>query len=122
MPAAALIRRLLGATLVAVLFATTTASHNHPLGELIGGASASGERAVTTHDPNSRASHWHAVIRFVKEDPCLACQWHRLPGSCPQAGVACPVLSSSFAQTLAALPVRFNSLGQPSSRAPPALL
>jgi len=122
MPAAALIRRLLGATLVAVLFATSTASHNHPLGELIGGYSASGERAVTTHDPNSRASHWHAVIRFVKEDPCLACQWHRLAGALCQAAAAPAIVAVSSPNYTVPAALRSIPLGQPSSRAPPTLL
>jgi hypothetical protein len=83
-----LTRRLLGGALIAVAFATSTAPHNHPLGELFGGFSTAGERAVTTHDPHSRASHWHAVIRFVKEEPCLACQWHRLLGIGSRAALA----------------------------------
>jgi hypothetical protein len=86
-----LIRRLLGGSLIAVVAATSTAPHNHPLAELFGGSSAAVERAVTTHDPHSRASHWHAVIRFVKENPCLACQWHRLLGIGSRAALAITV-------------------------------
>ena len=117
-----LTRRLLGGALIAVAFATSTAPHNHPLGELGGEFSAAGERAVTTHDPHSRASHWHAVIRFVKEEPCLACQWHRLSGAFSCAGLASPTLSVSSADHAVPGTVRSASLGQPSSRAPPSLL
>jgi hypothetical protein len=76
-----LTRRLLGGALVAVVCAIAIAPHNQSLDELFGGPSlGSAEQAVTTHDPHSRASHWHAVIRFVKENPCLACHWNRLLG------------------------------------------
>lgn len=115
-------RRLLGGALIAFVVATSAAPHNHPLGELLGGSVASGERAITTHDPHSRASHWHAVIRFVKEDPCLACQWHRLPGAPSQAAVASQVFSVSFGDHALPAVVRSGSLGRPSSRAPPTLL
>jgi hypothetical protein len=117
-----LTRRVLGGALIAVAFATSTAPHNHPLDELPGGFSAAGERAVTTHDPHSRASHWHAVIRFVKEEPCLACQWHRLSGAFSYDGLASPTLSVSPADQADPATVRPASLGQPSSRAPPTLL
>jgi hypothetical protein len=117
-----LTRRFLGGALIAVAFATSTAPHNHPLGELLGGFQASSEHAVTTHDPHSRASHWHAVIRFVKENPCLACQWHRLSGAFSYAGLASPTLSVSPADHAVPAAVRSASLGRPSSRAPPALL
>jgi hypothetical protein len=115
-------RRLLGLALIAVALATSTAPHNHPLGEFVGGFSSGGEHAVTTHDPNSRASHWHAVIRFVKEEPCLACQWHRLSGTSLVAGLMPPILSSHIAENSVPASVRAASLGQPSSRAPPSLL
>ena len=81
-----------------------------------------GEQAITTHDPHSRASHWHAVIRFVKENPCLACQWHRLFGSITSAGLASPTVPVSPADRPAPATARTASLGQPSSRAPPTLL
>jgi len=117
-----LTQRLLGGALIAVVAATSTAPHNHPLDELLGGFTAAGERAVTTHNPHSHASHWHAVIRFVKEDPCLACQWHRLPGASLLAGLASPTVSVSPADRPAPAEARSASLGQPSSRAPPTLL
>lgn len=117
-----LTRRLLGSALIAVVAASSTARHNHPLSELPGGLSAGAEQAVTTHDPHSRASHWHAVIRFVKEDPCLACQWHRLAGACYQPAVAPPIVSVSLANYALPATLRSSSLGRPSSRAPPALL
>jgi hypothetical protein len=117
-----LTRRLLGGALIAVVAATSTAPHNHPLSEPVGGLSAGGEQAVTTHDPHSRASHWHAVIRFVKENPCLACQWHRLPGVCLLAGLDPPILSVSRTDHAVLAIARSSSLGQPSSRAPPGLL
>jgi len=118
----ALTRRLPSAALIALALAASTAPHNHPLGELVGGFSAAGDYAVTTHDPHSRASHWHAVIRFVTEDPCLACQWHRLSGPSAVAGVAAPTLSIFPADHAVPARVRSASLGQPSSRAPPTLL
>lgn len=116
-------RRLFGAALVAGVCAASAAPHNHSFDELLGGPSAaSGEQAVTTHDPHSRASHWHAVIRFVKENPCLACQWHRLSGASAVAGVVSPSLSVLPAALSAPASLRSASLGRPSSRAPPALL
>jgi hypothetical protein len=118
-----LTRRLLGAALIACVGAAAAAPHNHSFDELLGSPStAAGEQAVTTHDPHSRASHWHAVIRFVKENPCLACQWHRLAGASAVVGVASPSLSTSPATLAAPASLRPASLGRPSSRAPPALL
>ena len=118
-----LTRRLFGAALIAGVCAATAAPHNHPFDELLGGPSAAaGEQAVTTHDPHSRASHWHAVIRFVKENPCLACQWHRLAGASAATGLVSPTLSASPAAVAAPEILRPASLGRPSSRAPPALL
>jgi hypothetical protein len=115
-------RRLLGAVLTVSICVASAAPHNHSFEELLGRPSAAGEHAVTTHDPHSRASHWHAVIRFVKETPCLACQWHRISGGFSQTGFAPSVLSVSRAENLVAATVRFAALGQQSSRAPPALL
>ncbi len=117
-----LARRLLGAALIAVVAASSAAPHNHPLDEITGGRLTGAEQAVTTHDPHSRASHWHAVIRFVKEDPCLACQWQRLASARPAAALSAPghsVLPASLAPPAS---LRSASLGQPSSRAPPTLL
>jgi hypothetical protein len=115
-------RRLFGAALIAGVCAASAAPHNHSFDELLGGPSATGEQAVTTHDPHSRASHWHAVIRFVKENPCLACQWHRLAGASAVAGVVSPTLSVLHAALAAPASLRSAFLGRPSSRAPPTLL
>jgi hypothetical protein len=116
-------RRLVGAALIAGVWAASAAPHNHSFDELVGGPSAAaGEHAVTTHDPHSRASHWHAVIRFVKENPCLACQWHRLCGASLVVGPAPPILSVSHAILASPASIRAASLGRPSSRAPPGLL
>ena len=118
-----LTRRLLGAALIAGVCAASAAPHNHSFEELLGGPSAAaGEQAITTHDPHSRASHWHAVIRFVKDNPCLACQWHRLAGASLVAGFVAPTLSVLPAALAAPAILRPASLGRPSSRAPPALL
>jgi hypothetical protein len=116
-------RRLLGAVLTAGVCVASAAPHNHSFEELLGGSSAvAGEHAVTTHDPHSRASHWHAVIRFVKENPCLACQWHRLSGGFSHTGLSSPTVSVYPADKADPATVRSASLGQASSRAPPALL
>jgi len=118
-----LTRRLFGAALIASVCAASAAPHNHSFDELLGGPSAgAGQQAVTTHDPHSRASHWHAVIRFVKENPCLACQWHRLPGASAGTGLVSPTLSVSPAALAAPAAILPASHGRPSSRAPPALL
>jgi hypothetical protein len=109
--------------LVAVICAFAGAPHNHSIAELgVGSSAAGGERAVTSHNPRSAASHWHAVIRLIKEDPCLACQWHRLPGACPPAQAALHVLSVASANRTPVPTVRSASLNGPSSRAPPVLL
>jgi hypothetical protein len=118
----AMTRRFLGGALIAIFCAISSAPHNHALSEVADGFSPSGEQAVTTHDPHSRASHWHAVIRFVKENPCLACQWHRLSGAFSYTGLASPTLSVSPAGQADPVTVRSASLGQASSRAPPTLL
>jgi hypothetical protein len=115
-------RRLLGGALVAIICAFVSAPHNHSIAELnVGSSAAGGERAVTAHDPNSRTSHWHAVVRLIKEDPCLACQWHRLPGACPPAQAALHVLSVALANGAPLVTARSASLNGPSSRAPPVL-
>ena len=79
---------------------------------------------LTTHNPQSKASHWHAVLRIVEEDPCWAC--HRGPHSAfpfRSASTVPPVLSrrrsgAPFLRAPRAFVARFTRL----SRGPPALL
>jgi cytochrome c5 len=111
-------RRFAGALLAAAIFAAAPAPHDHSLFE----SERSAPEAVTSHNPLSAASHWHAVRGFLRPEICLACHGHRLPGL--------PVLAQATWMAIWAvaleLPTRFDvprrSLGTRLSRAPPGLL
>ena len=115
-------RRLAAWALAAVVFAASAAPHRHfGLADEGAGDKAS-QSVLTTHDPLSRAFHWHAVLKIVQEDACWACHWNRVAG-----------LSSTSAYRPALLPGRALALLPPRSalsvarftrlsRGPPALL
>lgn len=111
-------RRFAGAVLAAAIFAATPAAHDHSLFE----SERSAPEVVTSHNPLSAASHWHAVRGFLRPEICLACHWHRFSGL--------PVLARATWMAISAvaleLPTRFDvprrSLGARLSRAPPGLL
>jgi hypothetical protein len=113
-------RRLWAGILLAASLAVSSAFHNHE--DLAGGLQASAvDRVVSSHSPLSKAAHWHSGVR-VKDDPCLACQSHRLAGlaadPCRETLVS---ISPHVAETLEATPASRTVLSN-GSRAPPALL
>jgi hypothetical protein len=115
-------RRLAAWALLAAILAAGAAPHRH-LGLADEGAGEKASQSVlTTHDPLSRAFHWHAVLKVVQEDACWACHWNRL-FSLGSTSACCPALLPGRALALlpprSALSVaRFTRL----SRGPPALL
>ncbi len=115
-------RRLVASVSLAAILAAALAPHRHagleeePVGE------AGSLRVLTTHNPRSSAAHWHAIIRFVEESPCLACHGQRHAGIPSLAALFLPILRG---RALTALPprsaisvARFTHL----SRGPPCLL
>jgi hypothetical protein len=114
------LRRLTGSALLAAVLAAATASHHHAV--LDTDSEARSEEVVTTHNPYSNASHWHAILRIVPVDPCWACHWSRLFGLPWAAEASLPALAG---RTLNALPPRSAisvAYFTRRSRAPPALL
>jgi hypothetical protein len=75
---------------------------------------------VSNHNPAAAARHWHAIIRFLQDEPCWACRWHRALGLPVAAPTSLPdfvhhplgLLPPRSAATIA----RFTRL----SRGPPA--
>jgi len=115
-------RRLAAGALAAAVFAAGAAPHRHF--DLVdeGAGDKASQSLLTTHDPLSRAFHWHAVLKIVQEEPCWACHWNRVAG-----------LSSTSTYRPALLPGRALALLPPRSarsvarftrlsRGPPALL
>ncbi|HEV8231367.1 MAG TPA: hypothetical protein VGQ75_03395, partial [Thermoanaerobaculia bacterium] len=101
------------------IIAAGVAPHHHAI--LAVDSETRSEDVVTTHDPFSNASHWHAILKILPVDPCWACHWSRLSGLLRSATVAPP----SFANwKLNALPPRSAiSIARFTrrSRAPPDL-
>jgi hypothetical protein len=113
-------RRLTGSVVLAAVLAAVTASHHHAV--LATDSETGSEEVVTTHNPSSTASHWHAILKIVPVDPCWACHWSRLFGLPWAAEVSLPAPAS---RTLNALPPRSAiSVARFTrrSRAPPPLL
>jgi hypothetical protein len=115
-----MIRRLAGCLALLAIIAASATSHHHALLAL--DSETSSEEVVTTHNPFSNASHWHAILKVVPLDPCWACHWSRLFGLSWATDVSLPLLASRSLGTLpprSAISVaRFTR----RSRAPPTLL
>ncbi len=115
-------RRIVAGALLAVALGGNFASHHHSLLSPEEGFGREEERAVTRHDPYSRASHWHAVLAFVHEQECVACHNQRLAGL-PVLGrdATAAVSSRASLQVRCAAAPAAPTLSS-ASRAPPVLL
>jgi hypothetical protein len=117
-----MLRRFAAALLFAAALAGATTEHHHALEAEDSPSSPASRSVVSSHDGRSAASHVHAILRIVDNDPCWACHWSRhaaITGSSVAVGAlradrALPQLPSRAAVCVA----RFTR----SSRAPPALL
>ena len=120
--AAGPLRRIAASALLAVTLAGNFASHHHSLFSSDEGTGREEERVVTSHNPLSHASHWHAVLAIVHEHECVACHNQRLAGVPVQGHQTTPAVSARES-----LPIRFAAapaapLLSTASRAPPVLL
>jgi len=114
-------RRFSSALLLSATVAFAALHHHEDLASSGPGSVAPAERVLSGHSPLSRDAHWHSGTR-VKDDPCLACQGHRLPGLAAEFhGEARQATERYFAERLAVARLCECSLGN-GSRAPPALL
>ncbi|HEX4441223.1 MAG TPA: hypothetical protein VH854_14190 [Thermoanaerobaculia bacterium] len=118
-------RRLLAlALLVPALLAVGEGLHHHEtLAALLsaGPAAANAPRAISSHNPLSHGSHWHAVV-LVHEDSCAACSAQRAFGLPTSAAVDAPLSVSRTARAYtASVRLSFTRLAL-RSRAPPSLL
>ena len=115
-------RRLAAAVLLAAALAGATAEHHHGLGAEDSPSSQASRSVVSSHDGRSAASHVHAILRIVDNDPCWACHWSRhaaITGSSVAVGALPADRPLTQLPPRAAVSVaRFTR----SSRAPPALL
>ena len=118
-----LFRRFVGGLLVAATALVFAAPHRHALSDFSDaeGMIAGGERVVSSHDPLSRASHWHAS-RIVKDDDCIACRAHRFSAPFRMDSVPAPVLGSPFACAPQTDNLASRLQTPSASRAPPSLL
>jgi cytochrome c5 len=111
-------RRFPATALAAAILSAAPASHDHALFE----SERSAPEAVTSHNPLSRASHWHQVRGFLHAETCLACHAQRSAGlpALAQAHGTNPTTAAAEQPFLA------NSVHRPvdprPSRAPPGLL
>ena len=115
-------RRFAGTVLLLAVLAGAGGLHHHDdlFGAFQGTPGAATERVASSHSPLSKAAHWHAGVS-VKEDPCLACHGHRMPGL---ASVACGGTQPTILQfAVAIVTVAPGSVVRHAggSRAPPAL-
>ena len=115
-------RRISGAVLLLAVLAAAGGLHHHDdlFGALQGTPGAATERVSSSHSPLSKAAHWHTGVS-VKDEPCLACHGHRMPGL---ASGACAGTQPTILRFLVAIvTVAPGSTVRHSggSRAPPAL-
>jgi hypothetical protein len=118
-------RRLLALTLlVPALLAVGEGLHHHEtLAALMssGPAAAITPQAISSHDPHSPASHWHAAV-IVHEDACVACSVQRATGTPSVGGFEAPLeISLASHANTASIRVSFARLAL-GSRGPPFLL
>jgi hypothetical protein len=116
------LRRIAATALLTAAFAGNFAAHNHSLSADDGSPGREEERVVTRHNPLSRASHWHAVLGFVREHDCIACHNQRLTGLPVEGGKPAPAASIRLATTTRAFVAPAAPLLCTPSRAPPTLL
>ena len=117
-------RRFAGAVLLLAVLAAAGGLHHHDdlFGAFQGGApGAATERVASNHSPLSKAAHWHAGVS-VKEDPCLACHGHRMPGLASSACVGAQPTTLQFAVAIVTVAPGSVVRHSGGSRAPPALL
>jgi hypothetical protein len=79
------------------------------------------EQVRSDHNPLARDTHWHAGVS-VKEDPCLACAVHRLPGLAALTAFAAILQTGPAAAPLPAIVADTVVFVSNGSRAPPVLL
>jgi hypothetical protein len=116
-------RALAAALLIPALLAVGEGLHHHEtLAALLSPAvNAHAVQTISTHDPQSRASHWHAAS-VVHEDACVACSVHRAAGVTSALAFVSVLRVACAAHAYAASSrVSFARLAL-GSRAPPALL
>lgn len=116
-------RRVAGAIVLLAVLAAAGGLHHH--GDLFGAfqggaAGATVERVASNHSPLSKAAHWHAGVS-VREDPCLACAGHRMPGLASGACVGAQPTTLQFAVAIVTVAPGSVALHSGRSRAPPAL-
>ncbi len=117
------LRRIAASALLAAAFAGNFAAHHHSLLAGDDGSSVrEEERAVTRHNPLSRASHWHAVLAFVHEHDCVACHNQRLAGLPVECREPASAASVRLVRTSRAVLAPAAPLLCTPSRAPPVLL
>ena len=117
-------RRLAGAVLLLAVLAAAGGLHHHDdlFGAFQGGApGAATERVASSHSPLSKGAHWHSGVS-VKQDPCLACQTHRLPGLASGACAGAQLSVLQFAVAIVTVAPGSAVRHSGGSRAPPALL
>jgi hypothetical protein len=117
------LRRIAASALLAATFAGNFAAHHHSLLSADDGSPGrEEERAVTRHNPLSRASHWHAVLGFVREHDCVACHNQRLAGLPVEGCTPAPAVSIRLALPARAVLAPASRLLCTPSRGPPILL
>ena len=104
-----------------VLLGTLGGAGLHHHENLAGTVGAPAERALSSHDPLSRGSHWHAAV-VAKDDLCLACHGQRAVGLSVEGHGAAPVASVRFRGAGGPALPAVAALSTHGSRAPPALL
>jgi len=117
-----LLRRLAAGFILAAFAAGATAPHRHSLSDDVsegGGIRADHDHVLTSHDPHSRSTHFHAILG-IEHDACAAC--HGVRGlSRPASGPAFHTcLVAGHAVRRPAARGRANASRAASSRAPPA--
>jgi hypothetical protein len=115
-------RRLAAGLLLAAFAAGAATPHRHSLSADLyedGGIRADHDHVLTSHDPLSRSTHFHAILG-IEHDVCAAC--HGVRGLArPAAGPTFHTVSvAGRAFPRAAPRVRGDASRAASSRAPPA--
>jgi hypothetical protein len=111
-----------GWLLILATLAGTLAVHDHNFLTPETENTPAGDLYVTRHNPLSRASHWHAVIRVDHEHHCVACQFHRLPGNIAEGHRFESEALTRRPGSLSPIIRLAGFLASSPSRAPPALL